>query len=169
MIIEVLCGEGVNFCYVDGICFMYKFDECGDFVLCDVVVCVIDYEMKWLGVDCMYLDISYKFVDFIVKYFFNIYWKCCLFGIDIICEFILVVFVVYYSCGGVMIDFNVKIDLNNVYVIGEVVYIGLYGVNCMVFNFLFECVVFVSVVVEDIIKNFFSVDCEEFIVFWDES
>lgn len=148
MIIEVFCGEGVNFCYVDGIWFMYKFDEWVDLVFCDVVVWVIDYEMKCFGVDCMYLDISYKLVDFIVKYFFNIYCKCCLLGIDIIWEFIFVVFVVYYSCGGVMIDFNVKIDLDNVYVIGEVVYIGFYGVNCMVFNLLLECVVFVFFVVE---------------------
>lgn len=83
-IIEVLCGEGVLFCLFNGECFMLCFDLCGELVFWDIVVCVIDYEMKCLGIDCVYLDISYKLVEFIKVYFFIVY-ECCLdFGIDII-------------------------------------------------------------------------------------
>lgn len=84
LLIEVLCGEGVYFKRLDGMCFMFDFDECGELVLCDIVVCVIDYEMKCFGVDCMFFDISYKFVDFICQYFLMIYEKLFGLGIDFI-------------------------------------------------------------------------------------
>lgn len=65
MLIEVLRGEGVYFKRSDGTRFMFDFDERGELVSRDIVVRVIDYEMKRFGVDCMFFDISYKFVDFI--------------------------------------------------------------------------------------------------------
>lgn len=52
----------------------------------------------------MYFDISYKFVDFIEKYFFIIYLCLMDLGIDMIKELIFIVFVVYYMCGGVMVN-----------------------------------------------------------------
>lgn len=58
--------------------------------------------------------------------------------------------VVYYICGGVLIDLNGCMDLGGLYVVGEIVFIGLYGVNCMVSNLLLECMVFVIVVSKDI-------------------
>lgn len=66
------------------------------------------------------------------------------------CQFILVVLVVYYICGGVVIDMVGCIDLLGLYVVGEMVYIGLYGVNCLVSNLLLECLVLGCLVVEDI-------------------
>lgn len=164
-----MCGEGVYLKCFDGICFMKDFDECEEFVFCDIVVCVIDFEMKCFGVNCVYFDISYKDKDFIIEYFFIIYVKCLSVGLDIIKEVILVVLVVYYICGGVMIDFNGCIDLDNFYVVGEVVYIGLYGVNCMVSNLLFECIVFVYVVVKDILSKIDVSLVFEVFLLWDES
>jgi L-aspartate oxidase len=148
---------------------MHKFDERGDLAPRDVVARAIDYEMKRLGADCMYLDISHKPADFIVKHFPNIYRKCRSLGIDITREPIPVVPAAHYSCGGVMTDFNAKTDLNNVYAIGEVAYTGLHGANRMASNSLLECVVFASAAAEDIIKNLSSADCEESIAPWDES
>jgi L-aspartate oxidase len=148
---------------------MHKFDERGDLAPRDVVARAIDYEMKRLGADCMYLDISHKPADFIVKHFPNIYRKCRSLGIDITREPIPVVPAAHYSCGGVMTDFNAKTDLNNVYAIGEVAYTGLHGANRMASNSLLECVVFASAAAEDIIKNLPSADCEESIAPWDES
>ncbi|AGP86321.1 L-aspartate oxidase [Alteromonas mediterranea] len=169
LITEALRGEGANLCHADGTRFMHKFDERGDLAPRDVVARAIDYEMKRLGADCMYLDISHKPADFIVKHFPNIYRKCRSLGIDITREPIPVVPAAHYSCGGVITDFNAKTDLNNVYAIGEVAYTGLHGANRMASNSLLECVVFASAAAEDIIKKLPSADCEESIAPWDES
>ncbi|MCZ8529649.1 L-aspartate oxidase [Alteromonas sp. PRIM-21] len=169
LITEALRGEGANLCHADGTRFMHKFDERGDLAPRDVVARAIDYEMKRLGADCMYLDISHKPADFIVKHFPNIYRKCRSLGIDITREPIPVVPAAHYSCGGVMTDFNAKTDLNNVYAIGEVAYTGLHGANRMASNSLLECVVFASAAADDIIKNLHSAECEEAIAPWDES
>ena len=169
LITEALRGEGANLCHADGTRFMHKFDERGDWAPRDVVGRAIDYEMKRLGADCMYLDISHKPADFIVKHFPNIYRKCRSLGIDITREPIPVVPAAHYSCSGVITDFNAKTDLNNVYAIGEVAYTGLHGANRMASNSLLECVVFASAAAEDIIKKLPSADCEESIAPWDES
>ncbi len=169
LITEALRGEGANLCHADGTRFMHKFDERGDLAPRDVVARAIDYEMKRLGADCMYLDISHKPADFIVKHFPNIYRKCRSLGIDITREPIPVVPAAHYSCGGVMTDFNAITYLNNVYAICEVAYTGLHGANRMASNSLLECVVFASAAAEDIIKNLPSADCEESIAPWDES
>ncbi|WDT84892.1 L-aspartate oxidase [Alteromonas sp. 009811495] len=169
LITEALRGEGANLCHADGTRFMHKFDERGDLAPRDVVARAIDYEMKRLGADCMYLDISHKPADFIVKHFPNIYRKCRSLGIDITREPIPVVPAAHYSCGGVITDFNAKTDLDNVYAVGEVAYTGLHGANRMASNSLLECVVFATAAAEHIISNLPSADFEEAIAPWDES
>lgn len=169
LISEALRGEGAFLCHEDGTRFMHKFDERGDLAPRDIVARAIDFEMKRLGADCMYLDISHKPADFIVKHFPNIYRKCRALGIDITRQPIPVVPAAHYSCGGVTTDFNGKTDLDNLYAVGEVAYTGLHGANRMASNSLLECIVFGHTAAEHIIKRKNETVNLEKIAAWDES
>lgn len=169
LITEALRGEGAFLCHPDGTPFMKKFDERGDLAPRDVVARAIDYEMKRLGEDCMYLDISHKASDFIVKHFPNIYRKCRSLGIDITRQPIPVVPAAHYSCGGVVTDLHACTTLDNVYAIGEVAYTGLHGANRMASNSLLECVVFAHACAKHILANFNNNHNSCDIKPWDES
>ncbi|GAB5381739.1 MAG: L-aspartate oxidase [Aliiglaciecola sp.] len=169
LITEALRGEGAFLCHQDGTPFMHKFDDRGDLAPRDIVARAIDYEMKRLGADCMYLDISHKSADFIVKHFPTIYRKCRSLGIDITRQPIPVVPAAHYSCGGVMTDFNGKTDLENLYAIGEVAYTGLHGANRMASNSLLECVVFAQAAAAHILQNSDRPEFHQDIPAWDES
>lgn len=169
LITEALRGEGAFLCHADGSKFMHKFDPRGDLAPRDIVARAIDYEMKRLGKDCMYLDISHKSADFIVKHFPNIYRKCRSLGIDITRHPIPVVPAAHYSCGGVKTDFNAKTDLDNLYAIGEVAYTGLHGANRMASNSLLECIVFAHAAAKDILAKQDKPVFEQEIPAWDES
>lgn len=68
-----------------------------------------------------------------------------------------------------MVDDYGCMDVEGLYVIGEVSYIGLYGVNCMVLNLLLECLVYGWLAVEDIIRCMFYVYDISMLLLWDES
>ncbi|WP_371195796.1 L-aspartate oxidase [Glaciecola sp. SC05] len=169
LISEALRGEGAFLCHADGTAFMHKFDERADLAPRDIVARAIDFEMKRLGEDCMYLDISHKPSDFIVKHFPNIYRKCRSLGIDITRQAIPVVPAAHYSCGGVLTDLDARTNLANVYAIGEAAYTGLHGANRMASNSLLECVVFAHSCAKHIIEHFDEPHEIGLIKPWDES
>ena len=169
LITEAMRGEGAYLKRPDGSRFMPDFDDRAELAPRDIVARAIDFEMKRLGADCMYLDISHKDEQFILEHFPTIYAKCLKVGIDITKEQIPVVPAAHYTCGGVITDLSGKTDLDNLFAIGEVAYTGLHGANRMASNSLLECIVFAHGAAKLILKNLPTASCPNDIPFWDES
>ncbi|WP_288434405.1 FAD-binding protein, partial [uncultured Pseudomonas sp.] len=73
LITEALRGEGAVLHLPDGERFMPRFDPRADLAPRDVVARAIDHEMKRLGIDCVFLDISHKPADFVQEHFPTVY------------------------------------------------------------------------------------------------
>ena len=135
----------------------------------DIVARAIDHEMKRLGSDCVYLDISHRSKDFIIEHFPTIYAKCLQYGFDLTKQAIPVVPAAHYTCGGVMINKHGQTDLPGLYAIGEVTCSGLHGANRMASNSLLECIVFAHTAYKDIRAHLDDIDMPPALPEWDES
>jgi len=171
LLTEALRGEGAYLLRPDGTRFMPDFDDSAELAPRDIVARAIDYEMKRLGADCMYLDITHKPKEFIVHRFPATYKRCLLLGIDMSVQGIPIVPAAHYSCGGVMVDQHGKTDIDNLYAVGEVTYTGLHGANRLASNSLLECLVYANACANDIshrLQHYHSQPAFK-IPSWDES
>ncbi len=153
LISEAVRGEGGILKSPNGYRFMQDHDERLELAPRDVVARAIDYEMKKHGLDCVYLDISYKSQQFIEEHFPNIYQKCKSLGIDIAHEPIPVVPAAHYTCGGVETDLSGRTNILNLYASGECAHTGLHGSNRLASNSLLECLVIGQAIVEDVLNK----------------
>jgi L-aspartate oxidase len=167
LISEVVRGEGGILKLPDGSRFMSDHDPRAELAPRDVVARAIDFEMKKRGLDCVYVDISHKSLEFIQDHFPNIYRRCLELGIDISKTPIPVVPAVHFMCGGVMTDDIGRTDINHLYAIGETACTGLHGANRLASNSLLECLVFGQAAAEDILAQ--PEKLPPTLPYWDES
>lgn len=169
LITEAIRGEGGILRLPNGERFMHHFHEHAELAPRDVVARAIDHEMKRLGTEHLYLDISHKPATFIQQHFPNVYAHCLEFGFDITRQPVPVVPAAHYTCGGIMTDINGQTDLPGLYAIGEAAFTGLHGANRMASNSLLECLVFAASAANHIHQNMHQKTTIENIPAWDES
>ena len=168
LVTEALRGEGARLLLPDGTRFMPRFDPRAELAPRDIVARAIDHEMKRLGSECVYLDISHRPPEFVREHFPTIHARCLEFGIDITREPIPVVPAAHYTCGGVLVDTQGRTDIPGLYASGEVAYTGLHGANRMASNSLLECLVYSELAARDIEEALRTAEpCE--VPPWDES
>ncbi|OHC23257.1 MAG: L-aspartate oxidase [Pseudomonadales bacterium RIFCSPHIGHO2_02_FULL_60_43] len=169
LVTEALRGEGALLKLPNGERFMPRFDERAELAPRDIVARAIDHEMKRLGIDCVFLDISHKPADFVKSHFPTVYERCLDFGIDITKEPIPVVPAAHYTCGGVLVDQSGCTDIPGLYAIGETSFTGLHGANRMASNSLLECFVYARSAAENILAQLEHISMPSALPGWDAS
>ena len=156
LLTEALRGEGATLHLPNGDRFMPRFDHRAELAPRDIVARAIDHEMKRLGLDCVYLDVTHKTREEIEAHFPTVQARCQALGIDMAVERIPVVPAAHYTCGGVVVDQFGATDLPGLYVIGETACTGLHGANRMASNSLLECFVYATSAANHIKNNYLS-------------
>ncbi len=169
LISEAVRGEGGKLILPDGSPFMNNYDPREELAPRDIVARAIDHQIKKLGIECVYLDISHRSSSFIQEHFPTIYQRCLKFNIDISKEPIPVVPAAHYTCGGVLTDSHARTDIPGLYAIGEVACTGLHGANRMASNSLLECLVFAARASRNIVEILDKIPAPPDLPDWDES
>ena len=170
LLTEALRGEGGKLISPTGESFAHKYDNRAELAPRDIIAKAIDHEMKRVGADCVYLDISHRKPEFIKKHFPNAYKSCLDYGVDITKEPAPIVPAAHYLCGGILTDIKGETNIENLYAIGEAGCTGLHGANRMASNSLLECLVVADTCGESILSKLKQIRSPDHpIPQWDET
>lgn len=169
LVSEAVRGFGGILRRVNGDDFMAEYDERASLAPRDIVARAIDAEMKKSGIDYVYLDITHRKKEDIIKHFPNIYEKCLSIGLDMSKDFIPVTPAAHYLCGGIYVDDFGRSSIQNLYACGECSSTGLHGANRLASNSLLEALVYAHRIYLDATKVISKADYPVGVPEWDDS
>ena len=144
LITEALRGAGAILRNEEGINFMPHYDARASLAPRDIVSRAIMSEIKKSTIQHVFLDATGLSTSTIQQHFPNIQLACSQkLGIDISKQWIPVIPVEHYACGGIQVDaFGKALGVDALYAIGEAASTGLHGANRLASNSLIEGIVF---------------------------
>lgn len=144
LITEALRGEGAILRNENGVDFMPQYDPRASLAPRDIVSRAIVNEIQNSNIQHVLLDATGLSESTIQQHFPNIQQACLQkLGIDIAKQWIPVIPVEHYACGGIQVDaFGAVVGVEALYAIGEVAATGLHGANRLASNSLIEGIVF---------------------------
>ncbi|MCS3556715.1 MULTISPECIES: L-aspartate oxidase [unclassified Sphingobacterium] len=169
LVSEAVRGFGGILRRINGDDFMAEYDKRASLAPRDIVARVIDAEMKKSGIDYVYLDITHREKEDIIKHFPNIYEKCLSIGLDMSKDFIPVTPAAHYLCGGIYVDDFGRSSIQNLYACGECSSTGLHGANRLASNSLLEALVYAHRIYLDATKVISTADYAVGVPEWDDS
>lgn len=142
LISEAVRGFGAYLKNKNGERFLLKTDKRGELASRDIVSQAIYNELKKSGEDCVYLDCTHLDKTEFINHFPMIFEYCNSHEIDITQDWIPVIPVQHYLCGGIEVDTNGKTSVDNLFACGECSRTGLHGANRLASNSLLEALVY---------------------------
>jgi len=159
---EALRGEGALIEDEDGYQFLKDYHKDKELAPRDVVSrAIFDYSKKTGSK--IYLSFKNFSKDFFKKRFPNIYKNLKEIGFELPFERVPISPAFHYSMGGIEVDLNSKVkNTKNLYAVGEVACTGVHGANRLASNSLLEGLVFSKLAVENINKENFTINLENY-------
>lgn len=152
LISEAVRGFGAYLKNKKGERFLLATDARGELASRDIVSQAIYNELKTTGESCVYLDCTHLDKEAFINHFPMIFEYCLNHNVNIAFDWIPVIPVQHYVCGGIEVDSYGKTSVDHLYACGECSRTGLHGANRLASNSLLEALVFSDRIYKQITK-----------------